>query len=82
MKKFLYYLLYLLIIIALFVVFWFVLRPLYNRRTYITAPDEVTKWLYAFSTLSQVCAAIIAFGATFVVFKLDKLYTAINKGIV
>ncbi|MFH1509428.1 MAG: hypothetical protein ABIE68_04655 [bacterium] len=36
-------------------------------------------WFWTFSTIAQVCAAILALGGTFVVFKIDKITTCIYK---
>jgi hypothetical protein len=40
---------------------------------------ESNTWFYTLSTISQTCAAILALGGTFVVFKLDKVKTAIDN---
>ncbi|MDD5567279.1 MAG: hypothetical protein PHH01_03740 [Patescibacteria group bacterium] len=40
---------------------------------------ESNLWFYAFSTIAQTCAAILALGGTFVVFKLDKAKNGINN---
>ncbi len=40
---------------------------------------ETNTWFYTLSTISQTCAAILALGATFVVFKLDKVKIAIDN---
>ncbi|MDP3964142.1 MAG: hypothetical protein Q8Q20_00575 [bacterium] len=40
---------------------------------------ESSTWFYTLSTISQTCAAILALGGTFVVFKLDKVQTAIDN---
>lgn len=40
---------------------------------------ESNTWFYTLSTISQTCAAILALGGTFVVFKLDKVQTAIDN---
>lgn len=40
---------------------------------------ESNVWFYTLSTISQTCAAIFALGGTFVVFKLDKVKTAIDN---
>lgn len=36
-------------------------------------------WFYTLSTIAQTCAAILALGGTFVIFKLDKLSSALNN---
>ncbi|MCK9587914.1 MAG: hypothetical protein M0Q93_00960 [Terrimicrobiaceae bacterium] len=38
-----------------------------------------TVWFYTLSTIAQTCAAILALGGTFIVFKLDKVQTALNN---
>lgn len=40
-------------------------------------PDNV--WFYTLSTIAQTCAAILALGGAFTVFKLDKVQTAIGN---
>lgn len=36
-------------------------------------------WYYGLSTIAQTCGAVLALGGTFVVFRLDKIQTAINN---